>query len=519
MLAHIASFELRRQLAGHVFWVVGAISIIMVLGSVSVDALRAGVDVNGLRNGAEAVVQTHLVWTLFFMFTTAAFVADAVLRDELVGFAPLMQALPVRWLDLVYGRFAGAFTAVLLCYLSVPLGIIVGSAMPWVAQGSVGSTPLDAIGFAFGVMAVPNLLLSATVGFAFATVARSMGAALVGAIILLIAYGWGARSGASLPPIFEPFGFAAYAEAISGWTMEARDAHVPAVEGALLVNRLLVLTASVLLLLLAGLRPRSTSAWTADRRLVALGNATRSAPIPRVQVKPHLDRWTSLRQGAYRLRFEFDQVVRTPVFAALLLLGLANAFATIWPLRLEADPSSLVRALSGATQLAPIVVALFFAGELRWREKELGVGDLLGAMPTKPAAYLLPKFAALAAILLTLVLATGLATLLPLILAARVGAGALLPAWMLSAAYDTLVFAALAMFLQALAPNKISGWGLTILDDAELRYGRYPGWPLPASVSGVASTWPWRLGWGLIAALLLALSLRSIVSRGPPADR
>ena len=73
MLLRIASFELRQQLGGHVFWVVAAISIGMVLGSISVDALRVGVSVDGLRNGAEAVVQTHLVWTLFFMFTTAAF--------------------------------------------------------------------------------------------------------------------------------------------------------------------------------------------------------------------------------------------------------------------------------------------------------------------------------------------------------------------------------------------------------------------------------------------------------------
>ena len=160
MLRAVAAFELRQQLRSQVFWVVFAISAAMVLGSVGVDALRVGVSAGVLRNGVEAIVQTHLVWTLFFMFTTAALVADAVLRDDITGFAPVMQALPLRRRDYVLGRFAGAFLTVLLCYLSVPLAMLAGASMPWIDPVTVG--PVRPLGYAFalGTMAVPNLLLS-----------------------------------------------------------------------------------------------------------------------------------------------------------------------------------------------------------------------------------------------------------------------------------------------------------------------------------------------------------------------
>ncbi len=517
MLGRIARFELRQQLSGHVFWVVFAISLIMVTGSVGVDALRVGVDSAGLRNGAEAIVLTHLVWTLFFMFTTAAFVADGVLRDELVGFAPILDALPVRRRDLVYGRFTGAFSAVILCFVSVPVGIVAGSAMPWVAAGTVGPTNGAAFAFAFFVMAVPNLLLSASLGFALATLGRSLAAALIGAVLLLMLYGLGARMDASLPPLIEPFGFSAYAEATAAWSRAHLDAAVPGPHATLLANRGLVLAVSAAMLFAAGLR------LTRARPSAAAAPApVRAAPIARRPQPGAAAAPPRLRlQFPARLALEVTQIIRTPVFAALLLLGVANATAALWSVRGTGDPQLAVRTLSDAFQLAPIVVALFFTGELRWMERERGIAPLLAATPLARSAFLLPKFAAVAVILIAMIAVAGLAAGLTLAFGGGPGATALLPAWFLVACYNALLFAALAMFFQAVAPDKLSGWGFTILfllaslaldrlgfADPLYRYGRYPGWPLPAAASHAPHALDYQLYWAAVALLLLGLSVR-----------
>ena len=492
MTRAVAAFELRRQLTGHVFWVVFAISTLMVTGSIGVDALRVGAHPAGLRNGAEAIVATYLTWSLFFMFATAAFVADAVLRDEHAGFAPVFAALPIRRASYLYGRFAGAFAAVLLCFVSVPLGIVIGAAMPWVDPVTVGPFRPSALAQAFVVMAIPNLLLSAAAGFALATWSRSLRVALVGAIALLTLYGLGAKAGATLPPVWEPFGFAAYADAIASWSPAMCDTLTPPLTGALLGNRLLTLALSAALLALAALR--TTPRASTRRAIEPAAAATPDTP----RVEPRFDRWTTFRQAAARTRLELRETVRTPVFAALLLLGLANALASLWPLRHA--PDAATRALAQAFQLTPIVTALFFAGELRWREREHGLGPLIAATPLAPAAYLPPKFAALALVLLaTLATAAGAAALL-------LHDAAPLADWLPLAGYDALTFAALALFLQALAPNKLAGWGFTVLyliatltldrlglTDPLYRYARYPA-------GGAA---PYLIGWAAIATLLI----------------
>ncbi|PSJ43128.1 hypothetical protein C7I55_01710 [Sphingomonas deserti] len=519
-------FELRQQLSGHVFRVVFAISMAMVLGSVGIDALRVGVDPGGLRNGAEAIVQTHLLWTLFFMFTTAALVADAVLRDELVGFAPILRAAPVRWRDLVLGRFVGAFAAILLCFTSVPIGIVAGSAMPWVAAGSVGPADPESFAFAFCVMAIPNLLLSASVGFVLATLARSLGAALVGAIVLLILYGLGARAGAVLLPLFEPFGFAAYDEATAGWGGALLDAAVPWDAPGLIANRLFVLAMSAALLGAAAMRPHSAVSRpsSADRRMQAVDRVP--AGGCEVSTAPLVPSFR--RQFRARLVLEVGQIVRTPVFAALLLLGIANAAAAMWPVRTSADPRLVVVTLSKAFQPAPIVVALFFTGELRWSERERGLAALLAATPLRSAAFLLPKFLAIAIVLVAMISAAAITALVLLAIGGGIAASSLLPAWFGAACYNALMFAIVAMFLQAIAPDKLAGWGFTVLFlvatltldrlgyvDPLYRYGRYPGWPLAPGNGAALPAWIYQCWWAAVGALLLTLAVAVARPTGP----
>lgn len=150
MLQAIAWFELRQQVRGRVFAIVFAVSVLMVAGAELIDAMRVGV---GEARGAASVLRVHQVWTLFYLFTAAAFVADAVLRDEQSGMAGMVAAAPAPRGRYLLGRFAGGFGAVLLCFLSVPLTLWAGALL--------GGTraPAGAYALAFFGLAAPNLLL------------------------------------------------------------------------------------------------------------------------------------------------------------------------------------------------------------------------------------------------------------------------------------------------------------------------------------------------------------------------
>jgi hypothetical protein len=95
-------------------------------------------------------------------------------------------------------------------------------------------------------------------------------------------------------------------------------------------------------------------------------------------------------------------------------------------------------------------------------------------------------------------------------------------------AYEWLLFGVLALFLQSLAPNKVAGWGYMVFyligslaldrlgwQDPHYRYGGYPGAPLPPSLSGAHGVGWYRLGWGALAAAMVAVACK----RGPPGQQ
>ena len=76
--------------------------------------------------------------SVFAIFITTAFVANVVVRDDETGFGPIIRSTRVSKFDYLFGRFTGAFVAGCLAFLSVPLGMMLGAAMPWVDPETIG---------------------------------------------------------------------------------------------------------------------------------------------------------------------------------------------------------------------------------------------------------------------------------------------------------------------------------------------------------------------------------------------
>ena len=64
-----------------------------------------------------------------------AFVANAIVRDDASGFAPIVRATSVTAKQIVLGRFIGGLVIAWLGYLAIPVGMAAGSPM---AEGGNG---------------------------------------------------------------------------------------------------------------------------------------------------------------------------------------------------------------------------------------------------------------------------------------------------------------------------------------------------------------------------------------------
>ena len=518
MITRMAWLELRQQVGGRVFWIVFAVSVLMVGGAMAIDELRVGLPAVGARTGVAAIVRTHLVWSLFFLFTAAALVGEAALRDRSSGFSEVVGATPVEPRRYALGRFAGALGALLLCFLSVPAAMAVGGLIL-----GEGAGPGASYLFACLALALPNLLLAAALFFALAQATRSMAGCLLGAAGVLTIYGLAGGSSGTGAGLVEPFGFAAVHRATLGWSVSRGDAETPPLADIVLANRLLWMGVTATLI--------GLGAWLSGRtgrsvaRLPARpARAASHADLAEDRGVPGLPKAGSggsrvMMPLAWRTRFESGRIVRTPAFAVLLIMGLANAAAAAS--RVTGTPetiSTLVRSF----QLVPVVVVLFFAGELFWAECEHKVAPIIAATPVSEAAMILAKLFALALMLVLLAAASAGAGAVTQLATGQLPSPALYLSWyVLPQVFDWLLLGVLAFFLQSLASNKLAGWGYLVFyligslalnrlgwQDPHYRYGGYPGAPLPPELSGAHDVGWYRLGWGLVAVGLVVLTCR-----------
>ncbi|MFI4975175.1 MAG: ABC transporter permease/M1 family aminopeptidase [Caulobacterales bacterium] len=539
MFGAVAAFEFRYQLRQPLFWVVGLFAFLLTFLFMVAGNIQIGDTANLHKNGPYAVAQTNLILSAFFMFVTAAFAAGSVVRDDETGFGQILRATRVSKFDYLYGRFAGGLAAAALAFLAVPLAIVAGSLAPWVDPETNGPLMWRAFVFAYVALALPTLFLTAAMFFALATVTRSMGWTFVGAILFLVVNSAAAMalSRPELAMLFarlEPLGMAAFDQTTRYWTAAERNSLVPALHGLLLWNRLYALGLGAGFLALAYPLFRFQTIGSARRPSRASGTlAAQPPPASASTGTGSFDGQWVWAQFAARARLDLAQVFKSPVFWVLMGLGLANAANGLWFATEDTGYGGalypvtriLIPVLHGAFVLFAMIIAIYFAGELVWRERDRGTHEFVDAAPTPDWTYVAPKTAAVA---LVLVASLGLSVLSAIAVQLGHGYGRLeigkyLLWFLLPASVDCTLLAALAVFIQVVSPHKFVGWGVMVLfivaamtlPNLGFEHGLYNYDPYlvgravgPFSdMNGQGRFWigPWwfRLYWSAFALLLL----------------
>ena len=188
LAASLAAFEIRYQLKNPVFWVSVAIFFLLGFGLAASSNVSIGA-ASGVHENSPFLVTFALgLMGLFYLFVITSFVANAVVRDDVTGFGPMIRATPVGRSQFLAGRFLGGLAIAILGYAAVPLGIALGAAMPWVDPETVGPGGFATYAWPFLIIAIPNLILSSALLFSLATVTRSMLASYIGVLVLVIQF-------------------------------------------------------------------------------------------------------------------------------------------------------------------------------------------------------------------------------------------------------------------------------------------------------------------------------------------
>jgi hypothetical protein len=562
MLAQIARFEFRHLLRDPLVWATAAVTFALFFISMSVEGFELGSEGGLLGNAAYATLRNYLVLSVIFMFVTTSFVANVIIRDDETGFGPIIRSTRITKFDYLIGRYLGSFAMAALLTLLVPLAIWLGSLMPWANPATLGPNRLADHLYGYFLIALPNILIHSAVFFALATITRSMMAAYLGVIGFVS--GFFALQGAfadrpqieTAVAIAEPFASRALRDAVRYWTLAERNVALPDFAGALLYNRLLWIGIAILCLALAYAAYRFADQGMSKRERKKQKLA--QFVIPSVSEGPggRVARWLRLRPvrapGSLatlgmtpaaslpspqhgnaaarallwmRTRFEARQVINSPAFAVLMAWGL---FTTFFALLTQRDPDgrpsypttlSMIPEIEDAFKVILLIVAIYYAGELVWRERDRRVHEIIDAAPLPNWAYVIPKTMALALVGVAILLVNVVASIsIQLSLGyTDLELGKYLLWYVLPATFDLLLLAALAIFVQSLSPHKAVGWGIMVLfliwrelnktiDHNLLNYGGTPP-VLLSDLNGAGSfwkgAWTFRMYWGAFAILLL----------------
>ncbi|MFM9040513.1 MAG: ABC transporter permease/M1 family aminopeptidase [Betaproteobacteria bacterium] len=535
----IAAFEWRYQLRSPVLWVGFALFFLLTFGATTVDQIQIGSRGNVNINSPFAILQTTGIMSVFGVFIIVALVAGTVLRDDETGFAHILRSTRLTKWPYLSGRFAGSVLAALFVMAAVPLAIALGSFMPWLDAEKIGPFRLGDYLWALLVMCLPTILILGAAFFALATVTRSMMWSYICAMLLLVLYF--VTRGMLRDPSFDeiaaltdPFGMSALSIVTKYWTAAERNGQLPELTGVFLANRLIWLAAGLGLFTLAASLFRFEDKARGVQKARPQAGASQlprsnEAPAVREHVSlpwPKSDHATRWAQFGALARFDMNFVLRSPAFFVLLFIGVLNAGGSAWYINeWYGSPSYpatrlMVQAFQGAFNLIMIIIAIFYAGELVWRDRERRMHEIVDATAAPGWAHLVPKIGAVALVLSItglVVVFTGMA--IQLIKGyTDLQFLAYLTWYLWPTIVGALHVAVLSVLVQVMVPQKFIGWGVMLvyivasiaLGAAGFEHNlyQYAGTPpVPLSdMSGMSRFWigqAWfQLYWSAFAVLM-----------------
>ena len=485
MILEFFRFELREQLRSPLLWLLAGLFALMGFTASASDAVQLGGGIGNVhRNAPFVVIQFMSLFSLLGMLITPVFISGALLRDFDQGTAELIFASPVRRRDYLFGRLAAALLACLVAYVVIALGIFIGQFMPWIDEERLGPVSLAPYLWSFAVVLIPNLLFTGALLALLAVLTRSILWVYLGVIGFLVLYGVSATLLRNLDTVWlatmlEPLGLRAFSWATRYWSAEQRNTALPEVAGYIAANRALWIPVS--LAMFAGVFAlfRTERTGTAGRRLRRKARAAAAqedvaavrpaaAAVPRVQ--PAFGARTTWRQFLQYLKFDSIGVFVSVPFLIMLAFGMANFIPSAlesqsmygtatWPVT-----SQMLNLLQGAYSWLLIIIALFYAGELVWKERGARIHEVTDAMPVPDGVPLLAKFATLVAVILSFQLLGALVSILLQLAKGYVQVEPLVYLGTLS--LNSIVFivmGGLALCLQVFTNNKFAGYAALIL--------------------------------------------------------
>jgi ABC-type Na+ efflux pump permease subunit len=105
-------------------------------------------------------------------------------------------------------------------------------------------------------------------------------------------------------------------------------------------------------------------------------------------------------------RFDMRSVFKSPAFFVLLAIGMLNAFGAING-QVEVRGTeyfpvtrALIMALVGAFSITPVIIAIYYSGELVWSDRDRRIHEIVDSTAAPDWTFIVPKVLAITLVLI-----------------------------------------------------------------------------------------------------------------------
>lgn len=469
MFTKMLAFEWRYFTRQPSFIVTCLVFFLLPFLAITIEQVQIGAGGNVLFNSPFAVTQIMLILGIFAMFMVVNFVANTSTRNQTSMMAEIVFTKPIPPFTYNSGRFLGAYCICLVVFAMVPLGTFIGSLMPWVDSERIGPNGLLMYLQPYLIFSATSLFVISALFYAAANQFKSVMAVYICALGLFILYAVAGRvfdepEQRTIRALLDPFGLRAFGEYSRYWTAFEKNALLPSFEGMILQNRLLWIGIGTFVLLLAGglFKPLNLSNNKSNKK--AKKEKIDVIPIDsNIAIKASAN--NAFAQFFTRIKFEIKQIVFSPAFPVLLLFSAFQLIASFfnitgmfgtpnWPLT-----QTLVQIIIGAFSLMTIIVITYYTAEVVWRERTVGMGDIVDSMPVPNVTFWLSKLLAVMLVIVSLhFLGMAIAIIKQLLSGYEmIEIGQYLVSLLYFAVLPFCLTIVLAFLIQVLSPNKYVG--------------------------------------------------------------
>ena len=468
MFLKMLSFEWRYYTKQPSFIVTCLVFFLLPYLAMTIDQVSIGGGGNTNLNSPFAIAQTMLIFGIFAMFVVVNFVANTASRNDTSMMAEIVCTKPVPPISYQLGRFFGAFLVSVTVFSMVPLALIIGSLMPWLDQERIGDFSLSYYLTPFLIYSVTTIFVLSTLFYAIALRFRSIMAVYLTALGLFIIYIVSAAifdepNQREILALVDPFGLRTFGEVTRYWTPFDRNTSTVQLSQEVLINRLLWIGIGIGSLLAFG-KLFSPLKLKSNKQKKSKNTANLAPPMSGLSnAKYQLG--SGMKQFVARTKFEVKQVVFSPAFPVLMLFCAFNLIAQFvdprgfygasnWPLT-----QTMVQLIEGAFGLVNIIVITYYSAEVVWRERSVGMGDIIDSMPVANVSYWLSKFLAVCLVITSIFLLGMLATISNQLLVGYTNIDLLqyIVSLFYFSASNLIFLVVLSFLLQTMSPNKYIG--------------------------------------------------------------